>query len=409
MKVKPVVIIVPVLIALLGFLTGSSLVWQLFIFSALILGLGYLWLVVNIRGVEVRMKDLPEHSRVGDWFEEEIIVSNNSIIPKPGLMVRGVSDLPGYENSVFLDLSPEDSHSWKSRTDCLRRGLYTLGTVNVAASDPLGLMTLNRISGETRKLLVFPETLVLPFFEPETYVGTDYGMGQLLRSETSSTIGQVREYTSGDTLNHVHWPSTAHMGTLMVKVFENDQMRYQSRNVWIALNMRREDHVLSREESTEDYAVTIASSLLNKYLDAGKETGLLMAGDRRYVFTPGFDDEFRFRADEALARIQAAGKKSMSHLVSEEMDRFDRDSVVIIITPSVEEDFIANVHTLRNRGCLVVTILLDSASFGGKSGNMKLARDLSLAGSQVYIVKKDDDIARILDSRHVSSPLMYGE
>jgi uncharacterized protein (DUF58 family) len=409
MKVKPVVIIIPVLIALLGFLTGSSLLWQLFIFSVLILGLGYLWLIVNTRGIEVKVKDLPEHSRVGDRFEEEIIVTNNSILPKSGLRVRGVSDLPGYEDSVFLDLSPEESHTWKSKIDCLRRGLYTLGTVNVTASDPLGLITLNRISGEARKLLVFPETLVLPFFEPETYVGTDYGMGQLLRSETSSTIGQVREYASGDTLNHVHWPSTAHMGTLMVKVFENDQMRYQSRNVWIVLNMRREDHVLSLEVSTEDYAVTIASSLLNKYLDAGKETGLLMAGDRRYVFTPGFDDEFRFRADEALARIQAAGKEPVSHLISEETDRFDRDSVIIIITPSIEEDLITNVHTLRNRGCLVVVILLDSASFGGRTLNLKTARDLSLAGSQVYIIKKGDDIARILDSRHVSSPLMYGE
>ena len=279
----------------------------------------------------------------------------------------------------------------------------------VSASDPLGLITLNRISGELRKILIFPETLVLPFFEPETYVGTDYGLGQLLRSETSSTISQVREYTSGDTLNHVHWPSTAHTGTLMVKVFENDQMRYQARNVWLILNMRREDHVVNQEHSTEDYAVTITSSLLNKYLDAGKETGLLMAGDRRYVFSPGSDDEYRYRVDEALARVRAAGKESVSHLVSEETDRFDRESVIIIVTPFIDENLITNVHILRNRGCLVVIIFLDPASFGGRSGNFSLARNLSAAGAQVYIVRKGDNIARILDSRHVLSPLMYGE
>ncbi|UCC16018.1 MAG: DUF58 domain-containing protein [Dehalococcoidales bacterium] len=409
MKVKPVVIIIPVLVAILGLITGSSLLWQLFIFSVLILGFGCLWLIVNIRGIEVKVKDLPEYSRVGDWFEEEYIISNNSIIPKSGLVVTGISDLHGYKHTVLLDLPPDDSHSLKARIDCLRRGLYSLGTVKITASDPLGLITLNRVSGDPKKLLVFPETLVLPFFEPETYVGTDYGMGQLLRSETSSTIGQVREYTSGDTLNHIHWPSTAHMGTLMVKLFENDQMRYQSQNVWIVLNMRGEDHVLAGEGSTEDCTVTIASSLLNKYLDAGKETGLLMAGDRRYVFTPGFDDEFRYRADEALARIRAAGKEPIDHLISEEMDRFDRDSVVIVITPYIEENLITNIHTLRNKGCLVVTILLDTASFGGISGNLRTARNLSAAGAQVYIVKKNDDIARILDSRHVSSPLMYGD
>jgi uncharacterized protein (DUF58 family) len=325
------------------------------------------------------------------------------------LRVSGISDLPEYENSVLLDLSREDSYSWKSRTYLLKRGLYSLGTVTVAASDPLGLITLNRVSGETKKLLVFPETLVLPFFEPETHVGTDYGLGQLLRSETSSTISQVREYTSGDTLNHVHWPSTAHMGTLMVKVFENDQMRYESQNVWLVLNMRRQDHVLGLEESTEDCAVTITSSLLNKYLDVKKETGLLMAGDRRYVFTPGSDDEFRYRADEALARIRAAGNESVEHLISEEMHRFDRDSVVIVITPFFEEDLIQHIHTLRNKGCLVVLILLDSGSFGGRSGNLKIARNLSAAGAQVYIVRQGDEVARVLDSRRVSSPFMFGE
>ena len=116
MKIKPIVIIIPVLIALLALFTGSFLVWQLFIFSALILIFGFLWLVINTRGIEVKVKDLPEHSRVGDWFEEEFTISNNSVIPKSGLIVSGISDLPGYDNSIFLDLSREDSHSWKSRT-----------------------------------------------------------------------------------------------------------------------------------------------------------------------------------------------------------------------------------------------------------------------------------------------------
>jgi hypothetical protein len=54
-------------------------------------------------------------------------------------------------------------------------------------------------------------------------------------------------------------------------------------------------------------------------------------------------------------------------------------------------------------------ILLDTASFGGPTVNLRTARDLSAAGSQVYIIRKGDDIARILDSRHLSSPLMFGD
>ncbi len=409
MKIKPVVIIIPVVIALVALIGGSVLVWQLFLFSLLMFVLGYLWALINIRGVDIRVKNPPEYSRVGDWFEEEITVTNNSITPKFGITVSGISDLPGYGNSLSLNLPSENSHSWQSRIFCLRRGLYTLGTVNVSASDPLGLVTLNRVSGEDRKLLVFPETLALPFFEPDTYTGTEYGTGRWLRSGTSSTIGQVREYSSGDTLNHVHWPSTAHIGTLMVKVFEPDQMRHQSRNIWLVANMHREDHLGTGVESTEDYTVTITSSILNKYLDSAKETGLLMSGDRRYVFTPGTGDEFGYRTDEALARVSAYGREPLSRLLAEENNRFQRDSVVIIVTPSTEDSLISAVHDLRNRGCLVVLVLIDSASFGGTTGSLKSARDLSIAGAQVYIVRKGDDIARVLDSRHVSSPLMYGE
>ena len=102
MKVKPIVIIIPLLIAILGLVTGSFLVWQLLIFSVLILGFGYLWLIINTRGIEVKVKDLPDYSRVGDWFEEEFVVTNNSSLPKSGVMVSGRSDLPGYENTYLL-------------------------------------------------------------------------------------------------------------------------------------------------------------------------------------------------------------------------------------------------------------------------------------------------------------------
>ena len=106
---------------------------------------------------------------------------------------------------------------------------------------------------------------------------------------------------------------------------------------------------------------------------------------------------------EALASMKATGKVSIDQLIYDEIEHFQGNSLVIIITPSGTEQVVTAVRQLKNRGNSVVAILLDSTSFGSTISSINTVRSLSSTGAQVYTVRKGDDLARALDSR-VSFP-----
>ena len=134
---------------------------------------------------------------------------------------------------------------------------------------------------------------------------------------------------------------------------------------------------------------------------------LIASGDQSYFFPTDTGDEYLLQVLEALALMKATGSVSIDQLISQEMEHFDTNSTIIIVTPSTNDRIEASVRYLDNRGNMVVVILLDSISFGGTISAMSNARRLISAGAQVYIVRRGQDVARALDSRLLSSPMRY--
>lgn len=103
----------------------------------------------------------------------------------------------------------------------VRRGEFERLRVRVSCDAPFGLVVASRAIDVSlaRPLLVGPATPVsvdLP--EPETG-----GHGQLTVTAVGhggDTIRSVRPYVTGDPAHLVHWPSTAHTGTLVVRELE---------------------------------------------------------------------------------------------------------------------------------------------------------------------------------------------
>lgn len=407
MKIRIVIIIVPLLILTLALATGSILLLRLFYFSLFVLLLSYLWAFFSLHGIKIRFSKSTERSQVGEWFDEEIIVFNKSRLPKPMITVQENSDLPGHENILSFNISPRSSHVWQTRVYCRRRGQYSLGTFTATATDPLGFFTLRRGFGEPQSIIVHPATLELPSFQPESRISLGYGPSRWFLSEASPNAARVREYASGDTLNRIHWQSTAHTGKLMVKVFDPDRLRYTSKNVWLILNMHQAAQSELGVEATEEYCITLAASLIKKYIDNRKPVGLIASGDRSYFFPPDTGDEYLLQMLENLALMKATGEVPVDQLISQEMEHFETSSTVIIITPSTDDQIAETIRYLDNRGNLVIVILVDSISFGGTVNAASTVKRLLSSGAQVYLVRCGQDLARALNSRLPSSAITY--
>ncbi|MFC2006389.1 DUF58 domain-containing protein [Chloroflexota bacterium] len=399
MKVRLILFIVPLILLATALAWGFSLLYHLFYLSVLVLLLSYLWVLFGIRGIRIQVRKLPSHCQVGEYFDEEITAFNHSKLPKLLLKVEENTDLPGHHNISVLNLSPKGSFCRKTRVYCQHRGWYSLGSVTVTSTDPFGLFSQRRKLGEPHHVLIYPATLELPFFKSSSVRDFGYGSGLRLISQTGPDASSVREFTTGDSLNHIHWHGTAHTGTLMVKVFDADRSHNVSKSVWVIADMRQTSNLGEGTEATEEYGITIAASLIKKYLDSGMRVGLVASGDQSYFFPPERGEQHLWHMLEALALMKATGKVSVDRLISDEIEFHKGNSIVVTVTPSATKQVVSVIRQLRNRGNSAVVVLLDPSSFGGTVSSINTARSIASTGAQVYIVRKGDELARTLDSR----------
>jgi uncharacterized protein (DUF58 family) len=388
-KIKRIIIIVPLLLLALAIAGGFVWLWRIFVFLVVIFSLNYLWMSLCVRAIDGKVKQPPDFFRTGECFEEEFTVSNSSRFPAPIVEVNEETDLPGYRNALSISLPPRDSCYWRSKVICRRRGVYLLGRLAVKITDPLGLFSVKKYLGEHHEIIIYPEMLELPFFQALPSRELGQSPRRWLASETSPVASRVRDYTIGDSLRHIHWHTTAHTGKLMVREFDPDRSSYNFKSLWIIPDMHKTMSLGTGDETTEEYAIKIAASLARKYLTDGKKVGLIAAGDHSYLSLPETGNE----------HLKSEGELPLDILFTSQIERFEAGSVAIVIMLSNNHDMIAPLRQAISRGVIVVAVLLDSSSFGAETGAENTARALISNGVHVYIMKRGAEVTRALDSR----------
>jgi uncharacterized protein (DUF58 family) len=408
MKIRWPVIIILVISFVLALAGGMTMLWRLFIFLVVLLAVNYLWLRLLTRQIEGRLdKNLP-FSRVGDYFEETFTVVNNGRLPM--LLFEAVenTDLPGYRNDVKFSLPSWGSYTWHTRSLCRRRGQYRIGSLKAKIYDPVGFFYVTRELTDIKYVNILPAVIDLPNFQVLPRREPGLNTRRWFAGEPGHNASRVREYTSGDSLRHIHWHSTAHTGQLMVKEFDPDLTRtYYFNDVWIILDMHRDADFGSGEETTSEYGITIAASLVEKYLNNEKKVGLLASGDHSYLFSPDTGKIHAQKINQALAMLKPTGEVSLENLITSQEERIASGSAVIVITPSDFRRLGTPLRRLLSRGSAVTAVLLDAATFGGKTAAADTSRALTSVGVNVYIVRHGAEINKALDIRHLSSAVQY--
>ncbi|MFC2021260.1 DUF58 domain-containing protein [Chloroflexota bacterium] len=394
MKIR--VFIIPAVLLIMALATGFILLFSLFVLSALTLLICYLWTVIGIRGITGHVEDVSGHSQVGEWFGEKTTVVNNSWVPKVHVKVQEHTDMPGHQNTSLFNMSPRRSHSWETDVYCARRGKYSLGSLTATISDPFGIFSSSRNFGEPQSLFVYPAILELPFFQILSRNDLGHGSSRWLTSESGPGAARVREYIVGDTLNRIHWRSTAHARKLMIKEFDTDHSNYSTKNIWIVLDMNHDSHVYTDVESTEEYCITIATSLIKKYIDNDKEVGLLVSDEPTEIFPPKIGNQHFWDMVSVLTLIKATGETTIDQSLLNNIELFGDNPVVIVITPVANDKLAAALRKIRSRGAVIVAIIsnLDESASAARS-----ASNLISSGFQVYSIRHGDKLHETLDSR----------
>lgn len=230
------------------------------------------------------------------------------------------------------------------------RGIFDIGPVEVARTDPLDLFRTARQHGRTEQLWVYPQ--VLGFRQLPT------GVTRTLEGPSSDTAPQghitfhrLRDYVVGDDLRLVHWRSSARTGKLVVKHNVDTSQPYTV----VVLDLRRDRYTEEAFEQAVDVAASVlVSAAANKApVELRLTDGTVIGGPRVREVTPLIDH---------LTGVQASDSTDEIGSLQAELLRLRRargGTALVVVTGVAEAADLPYLAALRRRFERLVLIGID--------------------------------------------------
>lgn len=155
-------------------------------------------------------------------------------------------------------LKPGATNQTTLHTGPLPRGITQIGPITHTRKDPLTLIQQHEHWGTNTTIHVHPRTLQLTQ-QPRGNTNNLTGKPNKQNTQTNLNPDTVRQYTQGDPLRHIHWPTTAKLGKPAVKQFETTQQTTTT----LIIDTHNKAY---KNQNEFELALSIASSIaLNKH------------------------------------------------------------------------------------------------------------------------------------------------
>jgi uncharacterized protein (DUF58 family) len=406
-----------IILALLGGLvTGRA---TFFVVAYLLFGiliLSALWASLSITGVSLGRSTRSRRSQVGHTFTETFYVHNHSWLPKLWLEINDYSDLPFHSASrVTPIIAPHSTYSWTVETPCYVRGEFRLGPMRVATGDPFGLFEPQRTINATERIIVYPQAVPLIQFALPAAALSGGDPQRFITQHITTNAAGVRDYVVGDSLNRIHWRSTARRGRLIVKEFELDPQV----DIWLFVDFSQyslvEDPMLQRvgmigsiiygstriPRSTEEYAVVIAASIATYFAEQERPLGFSAYTPYLEVLLPERGQRQLTRILNILAVARSTTPMSLADMLRTQSQNFTRGTTLIVITATLDPQWLTQVQRITERGVRLVCIFVDPVSFGGAYPSDEMRQRLLSLKIPTIVVQYGDDLSSKLSQRYL--------
>ncbi|MCL2455610.1 MAG: DUF58 domain-containing protein [Micrococcales bacterium] len=247
--------------ALAGPVAGWALGWFLLV-GGLVLLLGATPFMLGGHSYLVHLRLDRDRVVAGHEVGGAVEVVNDSRRPAlPAIIDVPVGD--GLVEANVPMMGPGGRHSEPLRIAALRRGVIEVGPMTLVRSDPVGLLRREMSWPDTQTIFVHPVTVGLP----ATSTGEVHDLEGLASTHIVAAdlaFHAIREYVPGDSLRHVHWKSTAKVGRLMVREYEESR---RSR-LAVLLGLDAGDYL---DEDELELAISVAASLASQGIRDGRD------------------------------------------------------------------------------------------------------------------------------------------
>ena len=215
--------------------------------------------------------------RVGERAVGRIAVRNTSrrrLLPaRVELPVgRGAAEFP------LPSLGPAEEHEDVFAVPTSRRGVVVVGPVRSVRGDPWGLVRRRLEWTDPVDLYVHPVTVALGASGRGLLRDLE-GQATRTLSDSDLSFHALRDYVPGDDRRHIHWRSSARLGDLMVRQFEDTRRSHTA----VALALDPADYA---DDDELELAVSVAASVALAALREERDVTVLAGAGPLRVASP---------------------------------------------------------------------------------------------------------------------------
>lgn len=408
--------VIIILSLLAGLWTGRA---TFFAVAYLLFGLLFIsaiWAAISITGISLVRSTRSRRSQVGHTFVESFHVLNRTFLPKLWIEVNDYSDLPFHQvGRVTPLIPPRSTYSWTVETPCYIRGEFRLGPMRVAAGDPFGLFEPQRMINATERIVVYPQAVPLTQFALPAAALSGGDPQRFITQHITTNAASVRDYVPGDSINRIHWRSTARRGKLIVKEFELDPQV----DIWMCVDFSQfslvEDPMLQRvgmigsviygstriPKSTEEYAVVIAASIATYFTEQERTLGFSAYTPHLEVLPPERGQRQLSRILSILAVARSTNPTTLADMLRMQSQNFHRGTTLIIITATLDPAWLTEIQSIKQRGVKPVCVFIDPVSFGGAYPSDDMQQRLLALRIPTLVIRYGDDLSQQLSQRYL--------
>jgi uncharacterized protein (DUF58 family) len=385
--------------------------------------------IANRRSVE------PTQAEAGGAVTMHLSISNRSVLATGSLLLEDTlpPQLAGRARFVIPGLAGREARTVSYRMPRLSRGRYRAGPLRIRLTDPFHMIDLVRSFTATTDFVVAPVVDALPALEPPRSHDIGDNAGSHSIGIRGADDASAREYRTGDDLRKIHWRSSAHTGTLMVR---QEERPWQGRTT-LLLDLRTDAHVADlnaadrhggepgdvvddvRQRDSAEWAISATASIASHLMRAGREVGMVSDLDdaKREHYATARD------LVAYLAGARASRRPDLTP-VAGVVRAAARDSALIAVLGQLDAASLRALADAHPRGSSVpaLALLLDTSTWAGEqrdldrvSGNgagfvdgnghrsgteasvadhcAGTGRVLTAAGWRVVVVRRGDSIA----------------
>ena len=342
-----------------AFSTALPFLFYLLYLAILVVGGSYVLVRLGLTDLEAGYAVSQLHGHVGDKVRVTYTLRNGSRIAKLWLEIHNPTTLPGGLPGRAITLAGRSERSWLIRVPLARRGNFRIEPLHIRTGDPFGFFEASATVGQGVSVVVYPRLEPLPRWRLPAAALEGSQVSPVRTLQTTPLATTVRPYAPGDSMNRIHWKSTARHGEIQVKEFDLEQ----TADAWIVLDLQRGIQAGRGDESTVEAAVRAAASIADKALQENRSVGMTVNVGRTAFLPPDRGSRQHLKIMQLLASVEADGSAPLVETLIATVGRLRRGMTAVIITASLDPSWVRPLASLRTRGVACVVLTLDAAAY----------------------------------------------